>query len=119
MVKVNLVSGSTTINLAIDDRSQTAKDFLAALPLLVTMTNYDDREFYSVIKPLSEDGPAIPTFKNGDVTYYTTGKSLAIFFGKDDQSQQPDLIKIGQVTSDLRDFKKLGQSATVTLKVAE
>lgn len=119
MKQVKLTSGNVTINLEIDDSSQTAKDFLNLLPLSLSMTNYADREFYSAIKPLSEDGPSIPTFKNGDVTYYTTGKSFAIFFGKDDQSQQPDLIKIGRVTSDLSEFKKLGQKAEVKLAVVD
>lgn len=83
----------------------------------ISLVSYRLREFYGVIKPLSEDGPTIPTFKNGDVTYYTTGKALAIFFGKDNQSQQTDLIKIGEVTSDLNEFKKLGQSADVKIEV--
>ena len=117
MIKANLTSDNTTIKFAIDDCSQTAKDFLSILPLSLKMNNYDGREFYGVIKPLSEDGPTIPTFKNGDVTYYTTGKSLAIFFGKDNQSQQTDLIKIGEVISDLNEFKKLGQSADVKIEV--
>lgn len=118
MVPVLLTSGDTRLKLAIDDHSQTARDFLATLPRTLDMTNYDNREFYSPIGPLSEDGPQIDTFKNGDVTYYTTGQSFAIFFAKDDQSIQPDLIKIGQVTSDLDLFKQLGTAATVSLKVA-
>lgn len=119
MVSVLLTSGNTQINLEIDNSSQTAREFLSTLPRTLDMTNYDDREFYSSIGPLSEDGPQIDTFKNGDVTYYTTGQSFAIFFGKDDQSTQPDLIKIGHVTSDLGLFKQLGTAATVNLKVEE
>ncbi|MGI6116937.1 MAG: cyclophilin-like fold protein [Bilifractor sp.] len=119
MVKVDMISRNTVIQLEIDDSSQTAKDFLALLPMKLTMNNWDDREYYGVIQPLHEDGSKIPTYQNGDVTYYTAGKSLAVFFAKDDRSSQTDLIRIGRVTSDLNEFRKLGSSVQVTIQSAE
>ena len=50
------------------------------------MRRYADREYYAAIDELPADGERIPDFENGDVTYYTAGKSLAIFFGNSENS---------------------------------
>ena len=39
--------------------------------------------------------------------YYTAGKSLAIFFGNAENSNQGDLIRMGRITSDLSLFEKI------------
>ena len=104
---------------AVLDHSETTQAFLARLPLTVSMNRYGDREYYAAIPELPENGEAIPDFENGDITYYTTGKSLAIFFGNADSSSQTDLIRIGRITSDLEIFQKLPDTVDVTISLEE
>lgn len=104
---------------AVLDNSETTQAFLARLPLTVSMSRYGNREYYAAIPELPENGEAIPDFENGDITYYTTGKSLAIFFGNADSSSQADLIRMGRITSDLEIFQELPDTADVTIALAE
>ena len=68
---------------------------------------------------MPENGAAIDDFENGDVTYYTDGKSLAIFFGNADISSQDGLIRMGRITSDLSLFDTVGESVEVTISLSE
>lgn len=104
---------------AVLDNSETSKAFLELLPLTLDMRRYADREYYAAINELPESGERIPDFENGDVTYYTAGKSLAIFFGNAENSNQGDLIRMGRITSDLSLFEELADSVSVTITTAE
>lgn len=104
---------------AVLDNSETTQGFLTRLPLTVSMSRYGDREYYAAIPELPENGEEIPDFENGDITYYTTGKSLAIFFGNADSSSQADLIRMGRITSDLEIFQELPDTVDVTIALAE
>ena len=66
---------------ALLDNSETSQAFIERLPMTLSMSRYGDREYYAAIVELSENGEHIEDFENGDLTYYTTGRSLAIFFG--------------------------------------
>lgn len=66
---------------ALLDNSETSQAFIERLPMTLSMSRYGDREYYAAIEELSENGEHIEDFENGDLTYYTTGRSLAIFFG--------------------------------------
>ena len=89
------------------------------LPLTITMNRYADREYYAALGELPENGAAIDDFENGDVTYYTDGKSLVIFFGNADTSSQDGLIRMGRIASDLSLFDTVGESEEVTISLSE
>ena len=118
MTKISMMFGSTKISAVLDD-SETSKAFLELLPLTLEMHRYADREYYAAIDPLPENGEMIPDFENGDVTYYTAGRSLAIFFGNAENSSQSGLIRMGRITSDLSLFDKMDNSLTVTIEIDE
>lgn len=101
------------------DNSETTKAFLELLPLTLSMNRYGDREYYAAISELPENGEAIPDFENGDVTYYTSGKSFAIFFGNEGNSSQSDLIRMGKITSDLSIFNTMEENVLVTVEIAD
>lgn len=114
-VPITLTIGSTVIKATLDN-SQTSKAFLATLPRTMSMTRYGDREYYGKVgKAISEEGQKINDYSNGDVTYYAAGRSFAIFYAKEGESSQSGLIRMGKITSDLRDFEKL--SGTVEMKI--
>ena len=118
MTEIIMKFGETEITAVLDD-SETSKAFLDLLPLTLNMRRYADREYYAAIEQLPENGAFIPDFENGDVTYYTAGKSLAVFFGNAGNSSQNGLIRMGRITSDLSLFENINDSVTVTITLAE
>ena len=116
--EIELSFGDTVMTAVLDD-SETSRAFINMLPLTLTMNRYADREYYAALGELPENGAAIDDFENGDVTYYTDGKSLAIFFGNADISSQDGLIRMGRITSDLSLFDTIGESAEVTISLSE
>ena len=115
--QVSLDFGGITVLAEMED-SETTKAFLNRLPLTLSMDRYADREYYAAIPALPENGEAIPDFENGDITYYATGNSLAIFFGNAGNSHQAGLIRMGRITSDLAAFDSIGDSVEVTIGLA-
>ena len=113
------LSFGDTVMTAVLDGSETSRAFIKMLPLTLTMNRYADREYYAALGELPENGAAIDDFENGDVTYYTDGKSLAIFFGNADTSSQDGLIRMGRITSDLSLFDTVGESEEVTISLSE
>ena len=116
--EIKMLFGETTITAVLDD-SGTSKAFIELLPLTLDMRRYTDREYYAALGELPEDGESIPDFENGDVTYYTAGRSLAFFFGNEENSSQGGLIRMGRITSDLSLFSGMDESETVTIEIAE
>ena len=116
--EIAMYFGDVKVTAVLDD-SETTRAFLDLLPMTLEMRRYSDRQYYAAIDALPENGKSIPDFENKDVTYYTTGKSLAIFFGNADYSSQGDLIRMGKITSDLSLFETIDDSVTVTIALAE
>lgn len=118
-VEIKMTIGKTVITATLND-SGTTKAFVASLPRTMTMNRYDDREYYGRIgTPLPEDGERVETFVNGDITYFTTGGSFAIFFDKDNESRQSGLIRMGRITSDLNVFHDFEDNIEVRIEVNE
>ena len=113
------LSFGDTVMIAVLDGSETSRAFINMLPLTLTMNRYADREYYAALGELPENGAVIDDFENGDVTYYTDGKSLAIFFRNADTSSQGGLIRMGRITSDLSLFDTVGESVEVTISLSE
>lgn len=115
---ITLTSGDTVITAEMMD-SETTRAFLETLPRTLTMNRYDDREYYGRIESITEDGETIADFENGDVTYYPAGPSFAVFFDGEERSDQSGLIRMGKTISDLTAFNSLGDSAEITIEIAE
>ena len=116
--QINMRFGETKITAVLDD-SETSKTFMEMLPLTLEMRRYADREYYAALGGLPEEGERIPDFENGDVTYYTAGRSLAVFFGNAENSEQGGLIRMGRITSDLSLFESMAENVTVTIEITE
>lgn len=113
--EITMTFGDTVVAAVLDD-SEASQAFLQTLPLTISMNRYGDREYYAAISELPENGEEIPDFENGDVTYYTSGKSLAVFFGNEGNSHQADLIRIGRITSDLFVFDDIPDTVEVVIQ---
>lgn len=115
--EIIITVGNQVITALLEDSAAT-RAFLATLPRTLTMNQYGDREYYSRIESITEEGEAIPDFKNGDVTYYPPGPSLAIFYAGEEQSSQSGLIRLGKVISDLSVFGNLGDTVEMQIAVS-
>lgn len=116
--QITLTAGERVITAELDN-SETSREFLATLPRTMEMNRYDDREYYGRMEEISENGTAIESFENGDLTYYPAGPSLAVFFDKEDTSRQGGLIRMGKITSDLSAFETMGETEEVLIEIAE
>lgn len=117
-VSITMTSGDTVITATLNN-SQTTKEFIEMLPLTLSMTRFYDREYAGGLdKALSENGEELSDFSNGDITYYTSGQALAVFFAQEESSNQGNLIKMGEITSDLSLFDALGDQLEFTIELA-
>lgn len=116
--EIKLTFGDEIVFAVMDD-SETTQEFLERLPLTLSMNRYGEREYYASIAELPENGQDIPDFENGDITYYTAGKSLAIFFGNEENSSQGDLIRMGKIISDLGVFDTMEENVSVKIETAD
>lgn len=116
--EIKLTFGNETV-FATMDNSETTQAFLELLPLTLSMNRYGGREYYAPISELPENGEDIPDFENGDITYFVSGKSLAIFLGNEGNSSQGGLIRMGKITSDLSIFVTMEDNVSVTVEIAD
>lgn len=117
---ITITAGDTIIYGTLED-SDLANEIKSHFPLEVSMVRYGTREFYGGIDFTPENiSGGKKTFENGDITYCDTNNTLAIFYN---DSEIPDLtmdvIKIGEVTSDLSVFDELDSTTIFTFDFTE
>lgn len=93
------INDGTIINATLLD-NDTTRDFVALLPLTLTLTDYNNTEKISDLpKKLSRKGtPSTMTPKVGDIAYYAPWGNLAIYYR--DFGDSPGLIKLGVIEGD-------------------
>ncbi len=122
-------SDETKITVTIGDRqvegvlnnTELAEEIKGMFPLTVIMGRYGTREFYGGIDETpSSTGEGKLNFENGDITYCPTNNTLAIFYN---QSDRPNLtmevIKIGEITSDLSIFDEIDSRVEMVFDIAD
>lgn len=90
------------------DNTATARDFVAQLPLSLTLENYAVIERIATLpRKLSIDGAAAGTTpKTGDLNYYAPWGNLAIFVG--DAAYARGLVRLGRVDTGLPALQRPG-----------
>ena len=103
MTSIEIVSGSHKWTAKIDD-GPAARDFLAQLPLTLTLKDYGRNEKIADLpRPLTREGaPDAVTPQAGDVAFYAPWGNLAIFYR--DGLHSPGLIRLGRLDSDPAEF---------------
>jgi hypothetical protein len=100
MTMIEMVSGERRWRISIAD-SPPARDFLAQLPLRLTLEDYAGTEKIADLprKLTREGAPAAITPIKGDVTFYAPWGNLAIFY--EDGHHSPGLVRLGQIEGDV------------------
>jgi hypothetical protein len=101
-MKIRLMVNDKTVSARVID-SPTARDFIALLPLTVTMNDLFRREkFARLPRPISTGGNHTHTYALGDIAYWPPGPDVAIYYDHDgERIPDPGIIVIGKVSSGL------------------
>ena len=115
---ITITAGKAVITAVLDD-SKTSKDFIKMLPLTILMKRWGDREYYGKLpKALSEEGRQQDYFENGDVAYWPSGGSFALFFNdKVNPKMSSPLVIMGKITSDLGVFENMGEATEMRVEL--
>ena len=116
-MKIGLKIADTELTATLID-SKTTQDFLALLPLTLTLEDYGSTEKISYLpKRLStEDAPAGTDSSVGDITYYAPWGNLAIFIR--DFEYSSGLVPLGKIDGDIEALNVSGP-ISVTIEMIE
>jgi len=117
-MKINIEVADKTLTATLTD-NETTRDFIAALPLHLSMDDLFGREkFCSLPKALSQKGPRSDRYEVGDIAYWSPSHDLAIYYRQDRESiPSPGIIPIGKIDAGTEAFNVLG-SVQVTIELA-
>ena len=96
--------------------SQTSRDFIALLPLTLTMDDLFRREKYGPLPRALSKGEPTHSYEIGDIGYWSPGPDVAIYYRNDgEQIPDPGIILIGKIDSGVEAFNVPG-SVKVTVE---
>jgi hypothetical protein len=116
-MKISLkIEGKVLTSTLIDGK--TTQDFIALLPLTLTMNDLFRREkFAHLPRAISKEEKRTHTYEVGDVAYWPPGPDVAIFYRHDGQEiPDPGIIVIGKTDSGVEAFDVPG-SVSVTVEL--
>jgi hypothetical protein len=118
-MKIKLRIAGKEITATLID-SETTRDFLSLLPLMLTMNDLFGREkFGHLPRAISEGGKRTRTYEVGDVIYWSPGPDVAMFYRHDGQSiPSPGVIVIGKIGSGVEELNVPG-AVKVTIERVE
>lgn len=116
-MNIKFTLNGTLVIAALEDNA-TTRDFLALLPLRMTLEDFAATEkiAYLPSKLSTEGAPAAIDPKAGDVTYYAPWGNLAIFHK--DFRRSPDLVKLGRIVEGFDALRAAG-SSDITIERAD
>lgn len=99
------ISMNNKVAYAEFEDSKTTREFIALLPLTLTMDDLSGREKYSVLpKALSKEGKVSTSFQEGDLSYWLGG-GIAAFYNNDGHEVKAGLIVLAKLGKGIEHFK--------------
>lgn len=116
-MKVRFTLNGTVVTATLEDNA-TTRDFIAMLPLTVTLEDFAATEKIAYLprKLSTQRAPSGIDPKAGDVTYYAPWGNLALFHK--DFRHSPGLVKLGHIDQGIEALRITG-SAAVTVEQAK
>ena len=114
-VKITLTIGNKVVP-AILHNTPPAKDLMAKLPVTVSL-NRGPVDYCGGIAPIaySEDDMQAG-YRSGDLAYWIPGQDFVIFTeNKKAASGSPDLVILGEISSDIKEIRELGSTINVAI----
>jgi len=112
---ITLTIGNTVIP-AILHNTAPARDLVAMLPVTVSL-NRGPVDYCGGIAPIQyEENDVQAGYRSGDLAYWIPGRDFVIFTEtKEASSGNPDLVIIGQISTDIQAVRALGSTIKVTI----
>lgn len=117
-MKIRIDVDGGAVMATLDNNSQAAKDFIALLPLTLTLNDYNATEKVSDLPRRLSTKDAPPGFDPsiGDIAYYAPWGNLAIFYK--DFGYSSGLVKLGTIDAGLNRLSVPG-SLKATIEVVK
>ena len=118
-MKIRITANGKSMTATMAD-NETARDFVAMLPLTLAMGDLFEREkFGHLPKTLALSGPREQTYRVGQIGYWSPKNDVAIFYRHDGQTiPEPGIIVICEVDAGVESLDVPGR-VTVTFEVAQ
>src|SRR5437588_1884478 len=116
-MKIMLIIGNSALTATLID-SRAAKDFVALLPLTLTLNDLFGREkFAHLPRAISTEGKRTHIYEVGDIAYWSPGPDVAIYYQHDGEKiPKPGIIVLGKLDSGVEAFNVPG-SVEVKIEV--
>ncbi|MFK3958841.1 cyclophilin-like fold protein [Guptibacillus hwajinpoensis] len=86
--------GDETLKASLENNA-TVREFIQSLPVTFTMNDLFNREKFVEVNDLEVER-TISNYSRGDISYWTPGKALVIYY-KDDDEPIHGLVKLGEI----------------------
>jgi hypothetical protein len=108
-MRIRLTIGGKQLTATLADNA-TANEFVALLPLSLSMKDLFGREKYAGLpKALSQPGPSKTTYEVGDIAYWSPSHDLAIYYHQDGETiPSPGIIPIAKIDDGVEAFNVKG-----------
>jgi hypothetical protein len=118
-MRIRIEVGRKVVFATVAD-NDTARDFISALPLNLSMHDLFGREKYADLpKALSESGPRKKQYEVGDVAYWSPDQQVAIYYQQDEELiPSPGIIPIAKIEGGIEAFNVPG-SVKVSIGLAK
>ncbi len=116
-MKIRLRVNDKTITATLID-SKTTRDFIALLPLTLTMNDLSQREKYAHLpKAISTEGVRVHAYEVGEIVYWSPGPDVAIFYRQNgERIPEPGIIVIGKIDAGVA-VMRVPNSVKVTIEL--
>ena len=117
-MNIRIAIGSTSMTAILEDNA-TARDFVALLPLNLSLRDFGSAEKVSdsLPRPLSEQGaPATAAGAVGDIAYYAPWRNIAFYRGAGPDAA--GVIRIARITAGIEALERQGR-VQVTISRAD
>ncbi|BBO74226.1 hypothetical protein DSCW_16430 [Desulfosarcina widdelii] len=113
--KITLTIGNTVIP-AILHNTAPARDLAAMLPVTVSL-NRGPVDYCGGFAPMHYEKKDVQAgYRSGDLAYWIPGRDFVIFTEtKEASSGNPDLVILGQISTDIQAVRDLGSTIKVTI----
>lgn len=119
MKKLRITANGRVMTATMLD-NETARAFVAMLPLILPMNDLFGREkFGNLPKAVSQGGPREHTYRVGQIAYWSPKNDVAIFYHHDGQTiPEPGIIVIGEIDGGVESLNVPGK-VTVSFELAQ
>jgi hypothetical protein len=106
--------GDEKLKASLEDNA-TVREFIQNLPVTYTMNDLFNREKFVEVNELEVER-TVSSYGKGDISYWTPGKALVIYYKDDDEPIQ-GLVKLGKILEGTERLENYPGTIEVTIDI--